>query len=307
MPGQLVWVSLPGPLFGHIGVCRTVAGSQAQVVLRAEDGHDEFTIRAVPCSHLKVLKMPKEGERMTVMGCASEATLKRLLGSLKWGGKNESLTSLTPELITHIIDFLVVSPADPTKIRAISCSSIAQHDSSVCAVQHALDPSTNNWWISANETMPRGVGQEWISFELAEPGMPCRVERVEMRIPRMPHGPLSVRTFHLECGATRDGPWKRASKQFQTLDVNGVQSFAIWPPIDATHVRVVCTRNAARARVDEQMRDALQQNGESENIEDVLAKLGNAAANGPTLHHKVGRMLDRIVASSIGFYHVAFS
>jgi hypothetical protein len=59
--------------------------------------------------------------------------------------------------------------------------------------------------------------------------------------------------------------------------------------------------------VDEQMRDALQQQGESENIEDVLAKMGNAAANGPTLNHKVGRMLDRIVASSIGFYHVAFS
>ena len=51
-------------------------------MLRTEDGHDEFTIRTVPCSHLKVLKspeLPRAGEGLTVIGCASEAALNRLL------------------------------------------------------------------------------------------------------------------------------------------------------------------------------------------------------------------------------------
>ena len=47
------------------------------------------------------------------------------------------------------------------------------------------------------------------------------------------------------------GPWVRASSDFTTLDVDTMQSWLLDPPIEATHVRVCCTRNAARARLDE--------------------------------------------------------
>ena len=62
-------------------------------------------------------------------------------------------------------------------------------------------------------------------------------------------------------------------------------------PIDATHVRLVCTRNAARDRVDE-ARKRLQKQGavraEDESAEDRA------------------RALDR-VSASVGFFYVSFS
>lgn len=95
---------------------------------------------------------------------------------------------------------------------------------------------------------------------------------MSMSIPVLPHGPLSVRHFVLE---TSDGgvcagvdartgvdaggggsaqlstinldmEWKRnPGHTFITLDEEGLQQFAVMPPIEAEYVRLVCLRNAA--------------------------------------------------------------
>jgi hypothetical protein len=59
------------------------------------------------------------------------------------------------------------------------------------------------------------------------------VARVDMRIPPMPSGPLSVRDFHLESAMSAEGPWRHASATFSTLDRPEMQSWAIRPPRDA--------------------------------------------------------------------------
>ena len=140
--------------------------------------------------------------------------------------------------------------------------------------------------------MPLGVGSEWICFDLGPPGMPWRVDRVNMCIPPLPQGPLSARDFHLEESlVSANGPWTRASRTFTTLDVATEQSWAIAPPIESRFVRVVCTRNAARARCD-----------------DDRARLARAGAVDPALETSEDRerALQR-VPPSVGFFYVSFA
>ena len=67
-------------------------------------------------------------------------------------------------------------------------------------------------------------------------------------IPTLPHGPLSVRQF--APGGSRgkggDSHWHREPPHvFETLDEEGLQQFAVVPPIEAGFVRLVCLTNAA--------------------------------------------------------------
>ncbi len=100
-----------------------------------------------------------------------------------------------------------------------------------------------------------------------------------------------MRTFHLEVHPPLAGPdddfashhrWRRATRDYTTRDVAGDQAFAIYPPIEAPYVRVVCTRNAARARLDEQQ------------YAQMVEELGP------------GPLLESIVPSSVGFFSVRF-
>ena len=180
---------------------------------------------------------------------------------------------------------------------ALAASSIAANAS----LAHALDPSDSNWWISAPGSMPGGVGKESITFSL-DAGTEMRIvtpvviDRVTMRIPPLPSGPLSVRVFHLEVftgphdlvgetwarAFTNPQMWARASRDFTSRDVGGDQAFAVYPPVEAAFVRVVCTRNAARARLSDDEYTELE------------------GRWGDTL------MLENIVPSSVGFFSVRF-
>ena len=138
--------------------------------------------------------------------------------------------------------------------------------------------------------MPLGVGSEWIAFSLGPPGPPRRIDRVNMSIPAMPLGPLSVREFHLEESASADGPWTRASRTLSTLNVGTEQSWAIDPPIESSFVRIVCTRNASRARCDEDR-----------------ARWTRAGGLGPALESCDERVRSmRRVSASVGFFYVSF-
>jgi hypothetical protein len=84
---------------------------------------------------------------------------------------------------------------------------------------------------------------------------------VAIRIPPLPHGPLSTRTFEVwaTASASLDGDesvegwsadWFRASPVLHTLDHVETQLFALDPPVDATAIRIVSLTNAERAQRD---------------------------------------------------------
>ena len=318
-----------------IGELRGETDTQVKMTLLAESpsGHDINIVRTfsrAQCNRLADLN-PKDGERLLTYKCLKEGTLVRLLGAITWpaldsGAELEPaerpMLSLQADLVTHIISFLVVECVVPEHVQAIAASSIDLHNPSQCSIQNALDPATDTWWISGPNSMPKGLGSEWIAFALAgaQPQAggsssssssgggdsssisiiptssrprPVRVARVDMRIPPMPSGPLSVRDFHLESAMSAEGPWRHASATFSTLDRPEMQSWAIRPPIEATHLRVVCTRNAARARLDEAVLRLTRQDG-------------TIAEDDRFTEEDRERALMR-VSSSVGFFSVAFS
>ena len=283
-PAVHVYVKGPGVLTGAIGELVKSDGDQVKVRLCAESDSDG--VRVLSASQCRSFVGPQPGERLLAAEVrASEATIIRLLSGITWraGGDNEVLAappaSLLPDLINHVLSFLTIERVDPTRIQAICCSSIDDHNPSRCALQHVLDSASDTWWISGPNSTPQGVGAEWVAFALdghtrerggsssgsgareaplgammgAPPPPPAaalaapfstprprprRVERVDMRIPPMPSGPLSVRDFHLESSMAADGPWQRASATFNTLNRAELQSWALRPPIEATHVRI---------------------------------------------------------------------
>ena len=109
-----------------------------------------------------------------------------------------------------------------------------------------------------NETLvpfPKGRdkdGHEWVVFQLygggsfprvSEDDGPRVIHSVTICIPRLPHGPLSVRKFFVEAI-----PSGRRSELLTTLDCDGEQKFALFPPLEARWVRVCFCENAAGAR-----------------------------------------------------------
>jgi hypothetical protein len=230
-----------------------------------------------------------------------EPQLRSTLGA--WPGHIDPQSGeechLPPELVEHVVSFLMVPVVDMGAVRAVGCSSIASYDgddgaADLCALSKALDPSTGNWWISEVGSTPGGVGAEWISFRLsgsAEGGSVVRVAAVHMQIPPLPSGPLSVRNFHLESADAPEGPWAVASCDLTTRNVAELQAFELSPPIEAACVRIVCTRNAARAAADELRAKMVRKGVLDESTESDEDRL---------------RALHRM-PSSIGFFSVRFS
>jgi hypothetical protein len=118
------------------------------------------------------------------------------------------------------------------------------------ALSEALSDDASTWWISAPGTTPKGRGFEWIELELG--GRSRRVSAVGLRIPPMPFGPLSVRRFHVQwkSDADADNSWN-ALPEMVTLDREELQEFALWPPVHADRLRLVCTVNAGAADIEE--------------------------------------------------------
>jgi hypothetical protein len=137
----------------------------------------------------------------------------------------------------------------------------------------AADPRQKQIWKSAAEADMAAA--EEAEAEAPQPARLRQLHRVSMRIPPLPHGPLSVRRFYLQGGrsTTANAPrrswnkqdraepdplaaqqpqhktlgweWGQRSAVFTTLDAPRLQHFAVYPPLEAEAVRLVCVENAA--------------------------------------------------------------
>jgi hypothetical protein len=174
---------------------------------------------------------PRTGKQsMSVVGSVSPDAIVAHFGERGWG-----LPDNVVQLISHQLLIERVSEGD---ISVSGCSS-SRNDFPPDVV---LNDDRSEWWISAPRSMPSGCGSQYLEFAFG--AVPRRIEFVAMSIPPMPSGPLSVRDFHLLAN-DGSGTWKPASPEYKTLDVPGLQEFAMVPPVDATAIRLVCTRNAA--------------------------------------------------------------
>ena len=176
--------------------------------------------------------------------------------------KSSRLASLPLDACQRIADFFVIEPVRMDQVEVISCSS---HDAN-CDPNNVLSDDENSWWISEPGSMPGGVGNQEIEFLLNNASNSLRrVQEVCIKIPPMPQGPLSLRTFQIfttmtsntagsKCrrgashgkpeghlGSNDDGDWSLICHS-HVANHAGWQRFNVIPT-DCLRLRLVCLTN----------------------------------------------------------------
>mmetsp|Transcript_19655 Transcript_19655/g.36688 ORF Transcript_19655/g.36688 Transcript_19655/m.36688 type:complete len:206 (-) Transcript_19655:230-847(-) len=177
---------------------------------------------------------------MTGSGFTSYQSLVNVVGKLP---KNHKL-ALPAEICKNVANFFTTRRLDPTKTRAVTCSSTSGQYS----LDHCLIDSENSWWISSFGSFRNGKGEEYIEFELASTMV--RLSAVHICIPPLPRGPLSVRTMRLDAPTTTTslnagGEWRAVTPILVVENRSGWQRIELPSPIDVQFVRVVCLSNQA--------------------------------------------------------------
>lgn len=225
---------------------------------------------------------------------------------------------LPPELAKRVLDFLLIAPVDASLTRVQSASS---HDG-VHPLSEALTDSEQTWWLTQPGTMPAGKGQAYLQCALSASSSRrrrstpsassspssslssstttlCRVRRVGVKIPPLPHGPLSVREFHLQSFHIAKG-WHRISPHYYVDGhVQGWQTFDLPDDgCDVAQLRVVCTRN--------QMAEYLEHNPQEDDLENDDSNDDNDDENNDTTAPRALHRADSHRFSSVGFFAIRF-
>lgn len=235
-PNSRVGVKLHGVLWEEGGGMDADDGARFRSRRRPHSATLDQVIALRP-ENLRVIHDPRMLPVPTVLGTPSAPHLLRLLG--------ETGAGFPDAIAKDITEYLCISWV--SDVTVVGCSS-NRGDYPLSA---ALDRDESTWWISAPQSMPDGRGAEFLEFSFGS--APQRVSFVGIRIPPMPYGPLSVRTFHLlalsNCG---NNSWiDVGAKPLTTLDRGNLQEIAIVPPAETTRIRLVCTCNAAAAAMSE--------------------------------------------------------
>ena len=169
---------------------------------------------------------------------------------------SSSLPLLPNEIIRDIAIYFTVKKLDPTKTRAIGCSSSS---SELHELKECLIDSSSSWWISSihEGSFHNCKGEEYVEFELDNTKI-VRLSTVSISIPMLPTGPLSVRTMRLDCCAAsnnnnnnnKEQQWKPITPILTVDNRNGWQRIELNEPIDAQYIRLVCLSNQASRLLD---------------------------------------------------------
>jgi hypothetical protein len=149
--------------------------------------------------------------------------------------------SLPNELIHKIGHYFVVNPVQHKQVTAVRASSTVGR----FPLGAVLEDDDATWWISAMGSMPQGKGAEYIEFQLSP--VVRRLTAVSIKIPPLPVGPLSVRTFRIaipdDSVSQPTTTWTNATDELIVENKTGYQRFELSPGIDARSIRIVCTMN----------------------------------------------------------------
>jgi hypothetical protein len=165
---------------------------------------------------------------------------------------NHNHQTLPAELFRKIASYHTLKRVEPSQVQAVRASSTMGDSISLSDVLNASDDST--WWMSRRGSMPRGHGREWVHFQLASKEGVRRLSGLEIKIPPIPMGPLSVREFYLESRIKVESrvvnnnnvlveEWVRISPNWMVENKTGLQRFELLFSVDATDVRLICLSN----------------------------------------------------------------
>lgn len=164
--------------------------------------------------------------------------------------QNWGLT-MPPEIFRNVANYFTVCPVDPSKTRALACSS----SSGQYSLEHCLIDNDNSWWISEFGSFRKGKGEEYVEIEVGS--SLARVSSICISIPPLPRGPLSVRTLRLD--SLISGEWRPVTPVLVIESRSGWQTIELTEAIDVQIVRVVCLSNQASRFLESDRTDAVDQ------------------------------------------------
>ena len=123
-----------------------------------------------------------EGEEEPLLVTSAQCSyteMLALLETLDIGSKILSSVDsvLPPELAKQVLQFLVIERVDSDMVEVVSCSS---HDK-VHPLAACLSDDETTWWISGENSMPRGRGFEYVQLSVG-PKL-RRLTAVSLKIP----------------------------------------------------------------------------------------------------------------------------
>jgi hypothetical protein len=167
----------------------------------------------------------------------------RLIASINFSPRsNRNRQTLPSELVYRVMQYLVIKRVSSEMVRALECSS---HDR-IYPLQRCLIDDDTSWWLSAMGTMPQGRGRQWVQFALGSTLR--RLSTVQIKIPPLPQGPLSVREFLVQAFSIDRG-WHQVSPTFVVANRAGWQMFHLTELVDVDEVRIVCLSNQISALI----------------------------------------------------------
>merc|ERR1711971_583547 len=134
-------------------------------------------------SNLRRISPVASSTSLSLVGSVSPHAIFNLFGERGWGLPDHVAKDISQQLLIEKVckEEVVVSGCSSTRGDFPLEGVLADDDS---------------WWISDQQSMPMGVGEEYLEFSFG--AIPRRVEFICLRIPPLPSGPLSVRNFHLQ-------------------------------------------------------------------------------------------------------------
>ena len=201
------------------------------------------------------------------LGDSSYCELYFLVKNLSLGEKtipndkeesDDNSHKLPSDLVQKICQYFFVPPVVHRQVSVHHVSSTSgQHPP-----EEVLNDSESTWWMSGENSMPRGRGAEFIEFNISGNGTVRRLSTVSLKIPPLPAGPLSVRSFRIEVATgftpttgAKEGPsqddlkWTKLDQEFEVKNRTGFQDFVLNKAVDASRVRVVCLENQVQTLV----------------------------------------------------------
>jgi len=160
-------------------------------------------------------------------------------------GKRNDILNLPRDICQRIGDFFAIEPVRMDQVSVLSCSS---QDRS-CDPNDMLNDDEKSWWISGPGSMPGGVGREVIEFQLNNNSNALRrLQEICIKIPPLPQGPLSLRTFQIRTTITSSKSRNDNAADWQEIFHGHVANHAGWQrfsvaPTDCLRLQLICLNN----------------------------------------------------------------
>ena len=213
------------------------AQSHIRISVRMLSSGKRLSVKIENLKIFEIVEFAENSESLRQIPAPRQISLPGTVSQVEIWDLVENGMNLPQGMGKHISQFLLVSEISHKNVEASACSSSSnQHP-----ISEVLNSRETTWWIS------NGHCPQWVEFRVENPTF---LKQICIKIPKLPFGPLSVRSFKISYLADSDDgdEFIEDDRIFETLDTDRFQVFAVDPPImllgKSPKFRIVCLSTA---------------------------------------------------------------